>query len=212
MTGISRKEITKIRQETDENRWTPAMEVTPANLILHYWHFDKDFCEESGVASPLPIDGEISFAELVRRYAGDIPLGALKEELKRVGVVSEQDGVLAVRKRYFQPEQLHEDFIRNIMFSVHNLACTVVHNAALVSRDDFTATLNEEQGRFERFAWSDQLDLESRLAFQRWVRDEGTRFIERADHWIGDHEVGKAVENGERQKSIGVGVYFFDDT
>ncbi len=211
MTGISRKEIKKVRDEFESHRWTPAMEISPANLLLHYWHFDGDFSESPGRPAPLPFDGIISFSELARRYAGDIPVGAIKEELKRAEVVSESNGFLTVQKRYFQPEEFDQDFIRNIFLSMGNLACTVAHNADLVSRDDYTQELNENEGRFERFAWSDQLSEASREAFRSWVRNEGSRFIEEADHWIGENELDKDSRDGCKPRSVGVGIYFFEE-
>lgn len=211
MTGISRKEIRKIRDEMQYMRWTPAMEISPANLLLHYWHYDDDFSVERGVAAPLAADGDLGFSALVSRYAGDIPAGALKEALKSAGVVQERDGVITVCKRYYQPENFDEDFLRNISLSIKNLAETVAHNAKLVARDDFSQALNETQGRFERFAWSDQLSDDFRLAFRAWVRTEGEAFIEKADHWIGGNESPKNLWEFEKTRSIGVGLYFFEE-
>jgi len=211
LTGISRKEIKKIRDQTPENRWTPGMEISPANLLIHYWHFDSDFSEAPGEPLPLPFDGPRSFSELARKYAGDIPVGAIKEELKRAAVISEVDGTLTVRMRFFQPAEFDPDFIRNIIFAMRNLACTVVHNAGLVSRPDFTDELNAREGRFERFAWSERLDAEGREGFRKWVRSEGAHFIEQADHWIGENELANTEQLLEHPRSIGVGVYFFEE-
>ena len=211
LTGISRKEIRKVRDQAPESRWTPAMEISPANLLIHYWHFDGDFSEAPGSPLPLPIDGPRSFSELARRYAGDIPVGAIKEELKRAAVVSEVDGTLIVQRRFFQPFEFDPDFIRNIIFAMRNLACTVVHNAGLVSRPDFTEDLNVREGRFERFAWSERLDAAGREDFRQWVRSEGAKFIEKADHWIGESELPGSEPLSTHPRSIGVGVYFFEE-
>jgi len=211
MTGISRKEIRRIRQAVKNDRWTPAMESSPANLLLHYWRYDPSFYEIPGRAAMLPLTGDASFSSLARRYAGDIPIGAMKEELKRAGVITESDGSVSVRKNYFQPEKLDEDFIRNITFSIKSLASTVVYNAMLVTRDDFSQELNEKEGRFERFAWTDQLSAPSRAAFRQWVRQEGAKFIERADDWIGKNERAKESWKAEDAQSLGVGLYFFEE-
>jgi len=211
ITGISRKEIKKIRDQLQTQRWTPAMEASPANLLLHFWHYDNDFSTESGVPAPLATDGDLGFSGLVRRYAGDIPVGAIKDALKSAGVIEERNGIVYVCKRYFQPENLDSDFIRNISFSIKSLAGTVVHNAKLVSRDDYSRSLNETHGRFERFAWSDRLNDESRAAFRAWVRKEGAGFVERADHWIGKNEYSKNLWEDEEAKSMGVGLYFFEE-
>lgn len=211
MTGVSRKEVKKIRDQLQGDRWTPAMELSPVNLLIHYWHYDQEFCDETGVPRPLPVEGSKSFAVLAQRYVGDIPVGALKEELKRTGVVTEADGMLIVKTRYFQAESFGEDFVRNMAFSLTSLSTTIVHNSKLVARADFSQELNEKEGRFERFAWSDQMDEESREQFRRWVRSEGQDFIEQADAWIGRNEVKRDSWDEVDPRNIGVGVYFFEE-
>ena len=211
MTGISRKEIKRIREQLADSRWTPAMEVSPANLLIHFWHFDSDFSNSGGIPQPLPIDGPLSFTELAQRYAGDIPVGALKEELKRAGVIIESGGMLLVKKRYFQTVTFDDDFIQNMAFSLQSLAGTIVHNSELICRKDYSQDLNETEGRLERFAWSDQMSDRSRRDFKNWVRSEGSVFIEKADEWIGRNELEHADWDKASPKSIGVGVYFFEE-
>ena len=43
LTGLSRKEISKLRQAETTTRWNPDMKSSPANTILHYWHYDSRF-------------------------------------------------------------------------------------------------------------------------------------------------------------------------
>ena len=211
MTGISRKEIKRIRDQLAESRWTPAMEVSPANLLIHFWHFDSDFSDPGGVPLALPIEGPSSFTELAQRYAGDIPVGALKEELKRAGVIVESGGMLVVKKRYFQTFSFDDDFIQNMAFSLQSLAGTIVHNSELICRTDYSQELNETEGRLERFAWSEQMSDRARMEFRNWVRSEGSLFIEKADEWIGKNELELTAWDKANPKSIGVGIYFFEE-
>src|SRR5262245_7368304 len=67
MTGISRKEVSRIRSAETERRWTPNMEVSPVNTILQEWHFDPDFSDGAGHARALPFEGPQSFSALVSR-------------------------------------------------------------------------------------------------------------------------------------------------
>ena len=211
MTGISRKEIKRIREQLADSRWTPAMEVSPANLLIHFWHFDSDFSDPGGIPLALPIEGPSSFTELAQRYAGDIPVGALKEELKRAGVIIESGEMLLVKKRYFQTFTFDDDFIQNMAFSLQSLASTIVHNSELICRNDYSQELNEREGRLERFAWSDQMSDRSRREFRNWVRAEGSLFVEKADEWIGKNELELTEWDKASPKSIGVGVYFFEE-
>lgn len=210
MTGLSRKEVRKIRSEKWSERWTPDMEVTPANTVLHYWHFDPLFAESVGCPRPLRSDGPSSFALLVRKYAGDIPAGAIRKELIRAGTVGEdRNGNLFVKERYFYPAAFDEDFIRNAAFALKNLGETLVHNASLAGDGAHSTAIRE--GRFERFAWTDRLDGEAIALFKRWARLEGTRFVERADDWIGKHETSAASSSNSRTGTAGLGVYYFEE-
>lgn len=210
MTGLSRKEVSRIRSEQWGERWTPDMEVTPANTVLHYWHFDPLFAHDVGCPNLLPFEGPNSFTALVKKYAGDIPAGAIKAELLRAGTVFEDlNGCLLVKERYFYPAAFDEDFIRNAAFALKNLGETLVHNASLA--EDETNGVAIRQGRFERFAWTDRLDQEAIARFKRWARLEGTGFVERADDWIGKNE-SPAVSGGDPdRRTAGVGVYYFEE-
>lgn len=208
MTGLSRKEVSRIRSEQQSDRWTPDMEVTPANTVLHYWHFDPSFCVEPGQPRALPLHGTNGFAALVKKYAGDIPAGAIRKALIRAGtVVEDSDGKLVVKERYFYPAAFNEDFIRNAAFALRSLGETLVHNASLAG--DRASPGAIRHGRFERFAWTDRLSEEAIVQFKQWARREGTRFIERADDWIGAHEEVTPIDSSRR--TAGVGVYYFEE-
>lgn len=208
MTGLSRKEVSRIRSEQQSDRWTPDMEVTPANTVLHYWHFDPIFCERAGQPKALPFHGANGFESLVRKYAGDIPAGAIRKALIGAGtVVEDSDGKLLVKERYFYPAAFNEDFIRNAAFALRSLGETLVHNAALAGDRASPGAIRD--GRFERFAWTDRLDDEAISRFKRWVRREGTRFIERADDWIGANEEEERINS--KRRTAGVGVYYFEE-
>jgi hypothetical protein len=211
MTGLSRKEVGRIRTDTPIIRWSPDMETTPVNSILHHWHFDPDFSEVPGKPKVLPLEGETSFSALVKRYAGDIPAGAMKAEFTRTGIALERpNDMLSVVKRYALPSSFDEDYVRMSAFSFRNLGNTIVHNAAVRGAGG-GAESRVERGRFERFAHSDWLLPDSVREFEYWVRSEGARFLESADHWIGTHEIPRNARDSTAPRNIGVGIYFFID-
>ncbi len=211
MTGLSRKEIRRLQEDSSSESWTPDREASPVNVVLHYWHFDPDFCDEPGSPRPLEFDGPKSFSLLTQRYAGDVPPGAMRTELRRAGAISEdQGGRMSVEHRYFGPSSFHEDFLRNVAFSLSSLADTVVHNSMLASELDFSTERNEARGRFERFAWTKRLTPNDQDAFRRWARFEGAKFIEHVDTWIGEHEVPRHEWEHTAANACGIGVYYFE--
>ena len=112
MTGISRKEVSRIRKPKSDDRWTPSMESSPVNTVLHEWHFDPDFSDGGGTAKTLPFEGPLSFSTLVSRYVGDIPPGAMRSTLQKAGVLTQNaDGSVSVSQQFFYSRVFDEDFI-----------------------------------------------------------------------------------------------------
>jgi len=212
MTGLSRKEIRRIREDSLSRRCTPDMQASPANTVIHYWYHDPEFCDGPGKPKVLPYQGEPGFVDLVKKYAGDIPPGAMRTELCRTGAVSEQaDKLLRVEKHFLHPQNVHDDFVHGIAFSWGHLGNTLVHNLQVARQLEKSGDHGPGAGRLERAAWTERLDLKSSALFRDWAREEASTFIERADHWIGQHELPFSEWNDESRKAIGIGVYFFEE-
>ena len=212
MTGISRKEVSKIRNAESDVRWTPNMEVSPVNTILHQWHFDTDFSDGAGTAKTLPFEGPLSFSTLVTRHAGDIPPGAIRTTLQKAGVLTQSsDGLLSVNQSFFYSRVFDEDFIRGLAFSLSNLGSTLVHNATVHQRTDIPNERKRELGRLERAAWSEHLSDDGAARFKAWVDDAAPRFLRESNRLIGEIELPKGSRGSNRPRSIGVSVYYFEE-
>ena len=212
MTGISRKEVSRLRQGDSAETRTPALRTTPANEVLHYWHHDREYCVAPGSPKPLMFEGNGSFSALVARYAGDIPPGAMRAALRQAGAISEDArGLISPRHRFFVHTQMDEDLIRGIFFSLSSLGTTVAHNARLRGLHEPSERVDLSDLYLERVAWTGHITLERRQDFQTWVRTEGAKFIETADNRLGEQEIPKADWNRENQRLIGVGIYYFEE-
>jgi hypothetical protein len=212
LTGISRKEIRKTIDNSTIPRWSPEMEASPASAVLHHWHYDSEYCYSPGCPRPLPPDGNGSFAEMVRRYAGDVPIGAMRTALERANVVVVDDaGLLSATNRFLHPSEFDEDFVRTIGYSIQNVASTVAYNASLVHSGVLSPDMNDRLGRFERFAWSSNLDADTAEIFRHWVRRAGTEFLVHADNWMGERQIPKSEWEANDSPTVGVGVYFFQE-
>jgi hypothetical protein len=130
MTGLTRKEVRRLRDKIADGKHTVVVKPTPMWDILHYWHADGEFLDSAGRPAKLPFSGESkSFSSLVRRFGGDIPPGAMRTELKRVGAVEEDEaGNLTVLKRTFRPEGDHESLVASLVHGVYPMLATVSHN------------------------------------------------------------------------------------
>ena len=183
MTGISRKEVSRIRKPTSGERWTPSMESSPVNTVLHEWHFDPDFSDGGGTAKTLPFEGPLSFSTLVSRYVGDIPPGAMRSTLHKAGVLTlNADGSVSVSQPFFFAHNFDEDFIRGLAFSLSNLGSTLAYNAGLHQRTDLSREQKHELSRLERGVWSEHLSKDAAARFKAWIDLAAPRFLEEANH------------------------------
>lgn len=213
MTGISRREVSRIRSDEAPNR-IPDTESTSANMILNYWQFDPDFSLEPGVPRALSLRGSGGFSELVRRYGKDVPAGAIKAELLRAGTVEEDGEHVRIVKQYHVPQQLDETLIVGIGFRGAAMISTAGYNA----RRAFAAGSDEErrpsmESRLERFAWSTKLSQNSARDFEELMQYRGAELIQYADQWIGSNE--EKVSNQPSHSDgpmVGIGVYFYRDS
>jgi hypothetical protein len=212
MTGISRKEVSKIRKPPDDARWTPSMETSPVNTILHEWHFDADFSDGAGKANPLPFEGAVSFSTLVARYVGDIPPGAMRATLQKAGVLAQDaEGRLVVSQPFFYSRVYDEDFVRGAAFSLGNLGSTLVHNASVHQRTDISNDTKRQLGRFERVIWSEHLRDDGVARFKAWVDLAAPRLLDEGNRLIGEGELPRSAWSETRPRAIGVGFYYFEE-
>lgn len=217
MTGLTRKEIKSIRDAAENAPMETKLsdKLNPPTQVLHYWHNDSFFLDKNGTPLALQISGASpSFSDLVKKYAGDIPPGAMLVELKRAGAVTElEDGGLVPSRSYYIPMDLDEKFIRSMSFSLQNLADTLVHNAKIASESGDDASRN-----YERYIWSSTLSEDDIEEFQEISQKKAAELLAELDNWIGIREQIRLEEqkNSESrvatERTVGLGVYFFRRT
>lgn len=116
MTGLTRKEVRRLKETLGQPSPFQALKYGPAQSIIDGWRSDPDMLEESGVPRILPPGEEgAGFTDLVKRYGGDLPPGAVATELKRTGVVVETaSGELKLQGSVYPPRSLEPNQARRI--------------------------------------------------------------------------------------------------
>lgn len=212
MTGISRKEVSRMRKDKSGQRWTPNMEASPVNTILHEWHFDPIFSDGAGTAKTLPFEGPVSFSALVQKYGGDIPPGAMRATLQKAGVMYQnEDGLLTVTQPFFYPRTYNEDYIRGLAFSLSNLGSTLLYNSTVHQRTDLTHEKKGELARLERGVWSERLSREGLIRFKAWVDAAAPKFLEEANRVIGEGELPQDKWALTPPKAVGLNVFYYEE-
>jgi hypothetical protein len=199
MTGISRKDVRRVQLLADEYAEDPRVQLSPLGDVLQHWCTSPDFIDEAGQPRPLPLSGTANcFDDLVHSCGGDLPAGAIKVELLRCGVVSEDaDGRLIVKRREIVPKDFDERLITSLAFSLRGLATTIAFN---------TDPGRKVPGRIERFVQSNYLTEESRELLAATIRDRITTFTEDMDDLLSE---GSIQQNSGRR--VGIGVFYHED-
>jgi hypothetical protein len=204
MTGLTRKEVKRVRETLKDSNNTTELKRSPGSQILHYWYHDADFLSPDGKPKSLPFQGEgASFVELVHRYGGDIPPGALRTELKRIGAVREDDnGTLTVLQKTFTPANLDEKLVNSIAISMRALASTVAYNSN---------PQRQGVGRIERIVVTDRLNKKRLNKFREQAYKQVTKITERLDDWLADFELDYYNADDAPGPQVGIGVFYFED-
>jgi hypothetical protein len=88
-TGLSRSDVKRLLLQSSVLT-TESYAQAPMERVIAGWRTDRMFAHRPGRPRRLRISGTAtSFANLVRRYGGDLPHRAVLEELRRLGAVSD---------------------------------------------------------------------------------------------------------------------------
>lgn len=203
LTGLTRKEIQKLvsaEQATDKEELD---RYNRAARVVSGWVRDDAFRKSDGKPHVLPPEGDMpSFAELVRRYSGDMPPRAVLDELLRVGTVERtSDGNIRLVEHAYIPRKSDSDKLAILGADVYDLVDTIDHN--LVDRDD---------PRFQRKLMYDNLPIEAVEKFRELSAAHAQTLMEDLDNWLSRHDRDVNPESeGEGQMRAGIGIYYFEE-
>jgi len=201
MTGLSRHEVTRVKNVLTGERDRVEPPSNRISQILTAWHTDPDFLGADGSPLALPATGEgASVATLLKRYAGSMPHGAVLKELEQLELIEQTDAGFRAKARQYIRSAADPDLVRQAGVALHDHGATIAHNL------DVGRT---EPPRFERMAT--QLALPSRhvRAFREFLETEGTAFLQKIDAWL----TVRAAREKTRGPVVrtGVGVYLIHD-
>lgn len=206
MTGLTRKEVKRLREKIASGDETLVIRATPLSEVLHRWHSEEEFLEASGKPKRLPFAGEkSSFSSLVRRFGGDIPPGALRTELKRVGAVCEREnGDLEIVKRSVLPSGTDERLITALAHGVYPLLSATAHN---------TNPEREDASWPQLTAFSQSIRKSDLPRIRRISVDRLTEITESFDDLFMAYETLHEAEPERADKNlVAVGVFYFEET
>ena len=205
MTGLTRKEVRRLRDKLAKGDNSIAVKTTPLYDVLHHWHAQSEFTDSNGSPLPLPFSGgNKSFTGLVRKFGGDIPAGAMRTEMKRVGVVEEDEtGTLSVLARTFIADTDHENLVTLLVHGAYSLLSNIEHNTDPNRTNSTWAN---------RIAFTKSLRHQDTKQLRRIAKDRIVDFAEAIDDiMIAYESLQDNDEAGEEGKVVAVGMYYFEE-
>ena len=204
MTGISRKETARIREGGLEDLVRGNSGISPGAVILQHWFTDEKYIDVNGQPMSLSFDeGENSFSALVKTYGGDIPPGAMRSELQRVGALGETKGnLLTPLKREFVPSGLDDRLSLGLDSIVRSASETLAYNCN---------PENENGLRVQQVWGVDAIDPRLFGLVQSEARLRLTELGRSFDDYLSRVEQeNPASEEGNEKIEVGIGLYYYE--
>ncbi|MDH5180921.1 MAG: DUF6502 family protein [Gammaproteobacteria bacterium] len=203
ITGLSRKEVTRLKQEAEIDLDELNMQYNRAARVITGWVRDADFHDARGQPAALTLEeGQQSFAELVKRFSGDIPPRAIADELIRTGAIEmTSNGLIQLKQHAFVPDRDELEKLKILGTDVSGLIATIDHNIH-----------DPQPAYFQRKVFYTAIP-ESMLPELRTVlADQAQSCLEQMDRTMAKHDSDANPELGEPgNKKAGVGIYYFEE-
>jgi hypothetical protein len=202
-TGLSRKEVAKVRQEILTSTLNvQTFQIGRPARALQLWHSEREFLNEKGNPLDLPFDDdEPSFTTLVKRVGGDVPAGAVRAELLAArGMTELPNGRFRAQQRFYIPSEFGEDLVVGLAFIVSPMLETLSHNLT-----------SPPKAFFQRVAYSDHVPESDIGLFRAYGHADAAEFMERVDRWLAEHEDKAASVSENVDRRVGIGVFYFEN-
>ena len=148
-----------------------------------------------------------SFAELVKKYSGDIPVRAALDELVRVGAVTiPKPGYVSLSyEGAYVPDNSQEAKIEILGNTVADLLGTIEHNLNATS----------DTAHLQLTTAYDNLPRSAVDAFRQLSRKEAKALLANMDRWLGQRDrdansVNSTSYNEDRIR-LGIGIYYIEE-
>ena len=203
LTGLNRKEVVRLTKEKEVSAEVENAKPNRALRVVNGWLNDTEFLDQDGEPEVLPLQGETgSFAALVARYSGDITLGAVVDELERIGVVNRPDkeSVRLVSYGYI-PANSELEKIEVLSICAADLLGSTVHNLEH----------GHEDARFQRQVVYRRVPEEAAKKFRELSDKKSAELLQYYNRWLGENKNQPPSVTGKSVSRIGVGIYYFEE-
>ncbi|MDT8428598.1 MAG: DUF6502 family protein [Pseudomonadales bacterium] len=171
LTGVHRKDVKRLRQQSSEQAEIPQ-NISIGSQLIGYWLGSKEFLDDHGRPRALAVsssDQELpGFDELVKQVCRqDIRPRVILDEWLHLGIAKlDQSGKVILNKEGFIPEQ---GFDEKVFFFGKNL-----HDHLATGTDNL---LGKKPPRFDRSVYYDRLSQDSVLVLASLAEETGMQAL-----------------------------------
>ncbi len=203
VTGLTRKEVSRLARAPAGPDPGVAERYNRAARVISGWVRDRRYKDGRGRPASLPVEGgRRSFADLVRKYSGDMPVRAVLDELLRVGAVRElRDGRVKLVTRAYVPRSGEREKLGILGTDVAALIETIDHNLTSPPEDAF----------FQLKVEYDNLPAEPLARLRASAGQKAQKLLEELDRsWSRhDRDVNPNIAGTGRKKAM-LGIYYHE--
>jgi Family of unknown function (DUF6502) len=203
LSGLTRRDVQTLVTTPIEAATETGERFNRAVRVLNGWLHDHRSAASKEAPHALPIEGKRGFANLVRKHAGDVPVMAVLDELKRAGAVRlRDDGRVELANRGYVPQRSVVDKLGMLGTDAADLIDTIDHNLQH----------GETHPRFQRKVMYHRVPLALLPAFRKLSVGQSQALLERLDKWLHAHQPEAGSNDSLAPCArVGVGVYHFEE-
>lgn len=206
LTALHRHSVSSVKAAMESDRLVllsgKDYQRNRLSRVLSGWYEHPDFTDNDGRPRRLTLSGpEPSFAELARRFSGDIYPGIILDELQRVGAVKiGSDGLVQALKRRIVPTGPAGEAVEHLGTVACDVLSTLEHNMLAP----------EGERMFADSAVSVELTRASLPLMRRWIERRASPLLSDLEGWMAEQAPRdpQSDESGERIRA-GVAVVMF---
>ncbi len=205
ITGLNRKEVARLQEMTVEDNTGAIASFNRAEKVVTAWLHEYPKAGNPRRAATLPLEGEHSFAALVKLYSGDMPARAVLDELLRVGVVrkTETGDVELLSSGALVPGTEDRPALLTLFGEdTTDFISTYSHNILASDENKF----------FQRKAWSDNIPIELLIPTKALARRRGQALVDEMTEELSkfDRDITPSIQGTGKARVI-FGVYYYEE-
>ncbi len=202
ITGLSRKEVKRVKEIAKLDDIGVVERQNRAVRVISGWLKDPQFLDDRGNPKELPFDeGKISFSSLVRAYSGDVPPGAMLDEMLRLEVAEVKNKNIQLLSRGYIIKEGDVEKLSMLGADVIELISTIEHNLSFDPSEAF----------LQRKTVYDNIPEEAIPELRALVSEMGAECLESVDSLISkyDRDFNPFIK-GKGRKKAGLGIFYIE--